>query len=198
MAKVIASITMSLDGYIAGPQDGPDQGLGIGGERLHYWVFGGPWSSDDPPQGGFAGFGAEYLDEVTKRIGAMVVGRWMYESSNHWGERNPFGIPLFVVTHRPEEEPDSGEFRFVNGLAEAIGQAKEAAGGKDVSLGGGADVIRQGLASGLVDELALVVAPFTLGGGKSLFDGFEEALEFEPIRTVPSEWANVLEYRVKR
>src|SRR4029453_8747436 len=153
MAKIIAAITMSVDGYITGPDDGPGKGLGEGGERLHYWVFGGPWSYEHEPRGEPEGDDATYLDEMMARVGAVVIGRTMYEAAGRWGDKNPFGVPIFVVTHRPEEQPDGGEFTFVGAFDEAVSRAREAAGGKDVSIGGGADVIRQGLDAGIVDEL---------------------------------------------
>ena len=99
MSKVIASITTSIDGYIAGPDDGPTKGLGEGGERLHYWVFGGPWTYDAEPRGEPSGPDAEWLAEVSARIGAVVGGRWTYESARHWGDENPFGLPFFIVNH---------------------------------------------------------------------------------------------------
>ena len=97
MTQVLASITTSVDGYIAGPDDGPGKGLGEGGERLHYWVFGGPWT---------------------------------YDAARGWGGENPWGLPFFIVTHRPEDEPEGGGggFTFVPGVAEAVARAKEAAG----------------------------------------------------------------------
>src|SRR5215211_4906055 len=128
MAKVVAGITTSVDGYITGPNDGPGKGLGDGGERLHYWVFGGPWSYENEPKGEPAGEDADYLKEMMARVGAVVVGRNMYEAAGHWGDKNPFGVTVFVVTHRPEEEPESGEFSFVGGFDEAIDLAKAAAG----------------------------------------------------------------------
>jgi dihydrofolate reductase len=198
MAKVIASITTSVDGYVAGPDDGPGKGLGEGGERLHYWVFGGPWSYDDVPKGGASGKAREFLDETMGRTGAVVIGRGMYEAAGHWGDENPWDVPVFVVTHRPHEEPDTGEFTFVGGFDEAIGRAREAAGDKDVAIGGGADVIRQGLAAGVVDELAIIVAPVILGGGKALFDGFAASLDLERIGVRELEWATLLEYRVPK
>ena len=149
MTKVLAGITTSVDGYVTGPNDGPGKGLGEGGERLHYWVFGGPWT---------------------------------YEAAGHWGDENPWGLPFFIVTHRPEEEPPGGAFTFVAGVPEAIERAKEAAGGKDVHVMGGADVIRQALDAGLVDELTVIVAPVVLGGGKRLFEG-------SPTRSSSSTWA---------
>ena len=120
MGKLIASITTSVDGYVAGPDDGPGKGLGEGGERLHYWVFDGPWSYDNEPKGEPSGEALEFLNSAMGRTGAIVIGRWMYEAAAHWGDKNPWDIPVFVVTHRPEEEPGTGEFNFVGGFDEAI------------------------------------------------------------------------------
>ena len=198
MAKVIAGITISVDGYITGPNDGPGKGLGEGGERLHYWVFGGPWSYEDGPRGEPEGVDAEYLNEGRMRVGATVVGRNMYEAADHWGEKNPFGVPLVVVTHRPEEEPGSGEFHFVGSFDEAIRRAKEAAGEKDASIGGGADVLRQGLDAGIVDELDVIVAPVVLGGGKRLFEDFTRSLDLENRGVRQSRYATFIRYAVKR
>ena len=198
MTKIIAAITMSLDGYITGPNDGPEKGLGEGGERLHYWVFGGPWSYEKEPKGQPEGEDAAYLNEMTARGGAIVVGRTMYEAADHWGGKNPFGMPVFVVTHRPEQEPKTGEFRFVGGFEEAIDRAKEAAGTKDVSIGGGADVIRQGLDAGIVDELHIIVAPVILGGGKRLFEDFTKSLDLENRGVRQSRWATFMEFAVRR
>src|SRR4029079_12722939 len=167
--SVIANITTSVDGYITGPDDGPGKGLGEGGERLHYWVFGGPWSYDKEPKGEPSGDDAEWLNEVSSKIGAVVGGRNTYEAAGHWGDENPWGLPFFIVTHRPEEQPEGDDFIFVNGVKEAVERAKDAPGEKDVSIMGGADVIRQALEADLVDELSIVVAPVTLGGGKRLF-----------------------------
>jgi dihydrofolate reductase len=148
MTKVVAAITISLDGYITGPNDGPEFGLGEGGERLHYWVFGGPWTYETKPKGEATGADKEYLDGAMGRAGAVVIGRGMYEAADAWGGENPFGVPLFVVTHRPEDAPSEGGFTFVDGLDEAIARARQSAGNKDISVGGGADVIRQALRAG--------------------------------------------------
>jgi dihydrofolate reductase len=197
MAQVIAAITTSVDGYITGPDDGPGNGLGDGGERLHYWVFGGPWSYDSGPKGEPTGEARELLDRAMARTGAIVVGRWMYEAAGHWGDKNPWDVPVFVVTHRPQEQPDTGEFTFVGGFDAAIERARQVAGDHDVAIGGGADVIRQGLEAGVIDELAIIVAPVILGGGKPLFDGFTRSLDLEPAGVRQLDWATVLEYRVK-
>jgi dihydrofolate reductase len=198
MGKVIANITMSVDGYVTGPGDGPGCGLGVGGERLHFWVFGGPWTYDEEPAGEPSGEDAAWLRSSMTRVGATVSGRNTYESAGHWGDQNPWGHPVFIVTHRPEEEPGGGAFRFVAGLERAVELAKEAAGDKDVSLMGGADVIRQGLRAGLVDELSLVIAPVVLGGGKRLFEGFDEDLELEHLGVRQSTFASFVDYRIRR
>jgi len=197
MTKVLAGITTSVDGYIAGPNDGPGKGLGEGGERLHYWVFGGPWTYDDGPKGEATGEDAAWLEEVTAAIGAVVAGRWTYEAAGHWGDENPWGLPVFIVTHRPAEEPEGGAFTFVDGVEEAVERAREAAGDKDVHVMGGADVIRQALEAGLVDELPIIVAPVALGGGKLLFGGFSRSLELEHLGVRQSPFATFITYRVK-
>jgi dihydrofolate reductase len=198
MSKVLAGITISVDGFITGPGDGPDCGLGVGGERLHYWVFGGPWSYGSPGRGEPAGVDKAWLEEAMAANGAVIAGRATYEAAGHWGGRNPWGVPLFVVTHRPAEQPPDGEFVFVGGLAEAVAQAKAAAAGQQVHVMGGADIIRQALAAGLVDELTIIIAPVTLGAGKRLFDGFSESLELEHLGVRQSSFATFIDYRVKK
>ncbi|HEY2372109.1 MAG TPA: dihydrofolate reductase family protein [Gaiellaceae bacterium] len=197
MTKVIAGITTSVDGYIAGPHDVPGKGLGEGGEQLHYWVFGGPWSYGSESLGEPTGEDAAWLSEVMARIGAVVGGRWTYETSEHWGDKNPWGLPFFIVTHRPEEEPPGGAFTFVSGVDAAIEQAKAAAGDKDVHVMGGADIIRQALDAGLVDELTIIVAPVVLGGGKHLFEGFSRQFALEHLGVRQSPFATFIDYRVK-
>ena len=198
MTKVLAGITTSVDGYIAGPNDGPGKGLGEGGERLHYWVFGGPWTYDDGPKGEATAEDAAWLEEVSSTVGAVVGGRWTYEAAGHWGDENPWGLPFFIVTHRPAEEPEGGAFTFVDGVEDAVERAKEAAAGKDVHVMGGADVIRQALEAGLVDELTIIVAPVVLGGGKRLFEGFSRSLELEHLGVRQSPFATFVTYAVKR
>jgi dihydrofolate reductase len=198
MTKVAAGITTSLDGYITGPNDGPGHGLGDAGERLHYWVFGGPWSYDEDPRGEPTGTDKEVLDEAFARVGAVVGGRNTYEAAGAWGGSNPFGVPFFIVTHRPEEAPADAGFAFVNGLDEAVARAREAAGGKDVFVMGGADVIRQALRAGYVEELSISIAPVVLGGGKRLFDGFGETVTLEHLQLRQSPFATHISYRVVR
>jgi len=198
MTQVNAGITTSLDGYIVGPNDGPGRGLGDGGERLHYWVFGGPWSYDEEPRGEPTGADKEVLDEAFARVGAVVGGRNTYEAAEAWGGHNPFGVPFFILTHRPEDAPADDGFTFVNGLDEAITRARDAAGSKDVFIMGGADVIRQALRAGVVQELSISIAPVVLGGGKRLFDGFDQTVSLEHLRLLQSPFATHITYRVVR
>jgi dihydrofolate reductase len=197
MGKVIAGITTSVDGYVAGPSDGPGKGLGEGGERLHYWVFGGPWAYGAEPSGEATGEDAEWLREAMGRLGAVVAGRWTYEAADRWGGENPWGLPFFIVTHRPEEQPAGDAFTFVRGVDEAVKRAKEAAGEKDAHVMGGADTIRQALEAGLVEELSIIIAPVILGGGKRLFEGFTKDIELEHIGVRQSPFATFIDYRVR-
>src|SRR5512132_3224438 len=198
MTKRRAGSRRSVDGYITGPDDGPGKGLGDGGERLHYWVFGGPWSYDAEPTGEATGEDAAWLEEAMSRLGAVVGGRWTYEAAGHWGDENPWGQPFFIVTHRPEEEPPGGAFTFVSGVEAAVARAREAAGDKDVHVMGGADVIRQALEADLVDELTIIIAPVVLGGGKRLFEGCSRSFDLEHIGVRQSPFATFIDYRVKR
>jgi dihydrofolate reductase len=198
MPKVAAGITTSVDGYITGPNDGPERGLGEGGERLHYWVFGGPWSYANPGRGEPIGADKDFLDGEMANMGAVVGGRGTFEAADRWGGTNPWPVPFFVVTHRPADEPPGAGFTFVDGLEAAIAQARSAAAPKDVHVMGGADVIRQALRAGLVDELSVSIAPVVLGAGKRLFDGFDTAVDLELIRTFSSPLATHIRYRVVR
>lgn len=197
MTRVIAGITTSVDGYITGPDDGPGRGLGEGGERLHHWVFGGPWTYADAPEGEPTGDDAAWLADVTSRVGAVVGGRWTYEAADHWGDENPWGLPFFIVTHRPEEQPPGEPFTFVAGVEAAVDAAREAAAGRDVHVMGGADVIRQALDAGVVDELTIIVAPVILGGGKRLFEGFTRDVELEHLGVRQSDFATFIDYRAR-
>jgi dihydrofolate reductase len=198
MTRVAAGITTSLDGYITGPDDGPGRGLGEGGERLHHWVFGGPWSYEEGPRGEATGADKEYLDQAMARFGAVVAGRNTYEAAGAWGGQSPFGVPLFVVTHRMGDAPPPATgFRFAPGVEEAVAAAREAAGGRDVSVMGGADVIRQALRAGLLDELSISIAPLVLGGGKRLFHGFDQTVLLEHAGLLQSPFATHLTYRVR-
>jgi dihydrofolate reductase len=201
MSRLLAGITMSLDGFITGPNDRLGAGLGEGGERLHHWVFGGPWTYGSGARGTPAPVDQAYIEEVFSSGGAWIVGRTMHDVVDGWGEDPGFGIPVFVVTHRPHEEVVKGDttFQFViAGIEEALARARSAAGDRNVILMGGADVLRQYLAAGLVDEFTLTIAPVLLGGGKRLFDGIGRTdIGFERIGVVESPFATHLRYRVE-
>lgn len=197
MGKVIASITTSVDGYVTGPDDGPELGLGRGGERLHYWVMGGPWSYESSHHFAMHGPDKEFYDDLVATMGAGVVGRGMYDAAGGWGGTNPFPGTLFVLTHRTGDQPpkESG-FRFVADLDTALAGAAEAAGDGAVAIGGGADIIRQALAAGKVDELVISTAPVILGGGKRLFEGFGHDIDLEIVKAYSSSLATHVHYTV--
>jgi len=201
MSKVIAGITMSMDGFVTGPHDRLGAGLGDGGERLHFWVFGGPWTYDDEARGSVSDVDQEYLEDVFSAGGAWLVGRTMHDVVDGWGDDPGFGVPVFVVTHRPHETVVKGDttFEFVtDGIDAALEQARSAAGGKNVIVMGGADLLRQYLDAGVVDEFTLTIAPVLLGAGKRLFDGIERTdLGFERTAVVESPYATHLRYEVR-
>jgi dihydrofolate reductase len=200
MNKVIASITTSVDGYVTGPGDGPGCGLGVGGERLHYWVFGGPWTYAGARDAGeMSDQDKAFFDDLVAGFGAGICGRGMYDAAGAWGGTNPFPGPLWILTHRLEDAPaPSSGFRFVDGFDRALDEARSEAGDRDVVIGGGAHLIRQALAAGVVDELAVSTAPVVLGAGKRLFDGFDQDLDLE-IRSVRhSPYAVHTRYTVRR
>jgi dihydrofolate reductase len=196
MSKVLALITMSVDGYITGPNDGPGCGLGVGGERLHNWVFGGTWRYDSAERGQMLPDDQAWFGALSATMGAVIGGRGTYEAAEHWGDQNPSPVPFFVVTHRPEDEPPGHGFNFVGSIAEAAKRARAVAGEKTVHVMGGAGIIRQFLEAGLVDELTIIVAPLILGDGKRLFDGFAHSIELEQLGVRQSRFATFLEYRV--
>jgi dihydrofolate reductase len=201
MTKVLAGITMSMDGYVAGPNDRPGAGLGDGAEPLHYWVFGRRWTYGDEGHGAPAEVDQAYLDELFSSGGAWIVGRTMHDLASGWGDDPGFGVPIFVVTHRDREPDVKGDttFTFVTGgLDEALRRGREAAGAKNLIVMGGADVLRQCLDAGVVDELTLTIAPFLLGSGKRLFDGIGRTdLEFERAAVIESPFATHIRYLVR-
>jgi dihydrofolate reductase len=172
----------------------------VGGERLHNWVMGGPWSydSEHDPGAQMAPEDRAFFDRMVANLGAAICGRGMFEAAGRWGGTNPFGGSMFVVTHRLDDDPpatDSG-FTFVASFEEALDRARQAAGDKDVSISGGADVIRQGLAAGEVDELVISTSPVVLGAGKRLFEGFTNDLDLRILEVVSSPLVSHVRYAV--
>jgi dihydrofolate reductase len=200
MSNVIATITTSVDGFITGPNDGPGCGLGEGGERLHYWVMGGPWAyeTEHEPGAGMSDADKEFFADLTSGLGAEICGRGMYDSAEAWGGTNPFDGPLWVVTHRMEDAPapETG-FEFIDNFDAALEQATAAADGKDIAISGGGDMIRQALGAGVVDVLAISVAPVVLGRGKRLFEGFDHDIDLEIRKVYSAPYATHTIYTVE-
>lgn len=203
MPKVTLDMSMSLDGFITGPDAGVEQPLGIGGERLHEWVYGlSSWRERHGLAGGEADRDAELLDEAFTSVGATVMGREMFDvGEGPWGDEPPFHVPVFVLTHRPREPliKDGGTmFTFVtDGVKSALEQARAAAGDRNVSVAGGADTVQQFLRAGLLDELQIHIVPVLLGAGTWLFDGLERT-ELEQERVTASADVTHLRFRVVR
>jgi dihydrofolate reductase len=201
MGKVTVDISMSLDGFIAGRNDGPELPLGEQGEKLHEWVYGlASWRERHGLAGGESNRDAEILDEAFRDAGAVVLGRRMFDNAHGWGEDPPFHMPVFVLTHDTREKltKEGGTmFTFVtDGIESALEQAKAAAGDKDISIAGGANTVQQCLNAGLVDELQIHLVPLMLGGGVRLFDEADpERIGLEPIRVVESPRVTHLKYR---
>jgi dihydrofolate reductase len=204
MSKVIVELSMSLDGFVAGPNDGPENGLGDGGERLFQWYYSGDTAL--PLPGTEMVFkvsraSAELLREEWGRIGAMVAGRRMFDIAHAWGGSPPGGGPCFIVTHSPPQEwlKEGSPFTFVSdGVESAIRQAKRAAGDKNVSVSS-ASIMQQCLRLGLLDEIQIQLAPVLLGGGVRLFDTIGAApVELEPTAVVEAPGVTHLRFRVVR
>jgi dihydrofolate reductase len=210
MSKVRVHISVSADGYVAGPNQSEEHPLGEGGESLHDWVV--PLRAFREPhgrEGGEVTASTPVLEEAMANVGAEIMGRGKFGGGpgpwgddpwmGWWGEDPPFHMPVFVVTHH-EREPlmlSDTTFHFVtNGIESALEQAREAAGGKDVTIGGGAAVINQYLAAGLVDEIELNLAPLVLGGGARLFEDVGPDLGLEQLRVVEAPGVTHLKYRV--
>jgi len=213
MSKVRVHISVSLDGYVAGPDQTQEEPLGKGGEQLHEWMF--PlraFHAIQGEEGGEENINNDVLREANANVGAEIMGRgkfgpaargpWGDDSwEGWWGKEPPFHKPVFVLTHH-EREPlrlSDTTFTFVtDGIRSALAQAREAAGEKDVYVGGGAATINEFLAAGLVDELELHISPLLLGAGARLFEGVPPELKLEPMRVVEAPGVTHLKYRVAR
>jgi len=211
VSRVRFKISMSLDGFVAGPGQSVDNPLGIGGMRLHQWVF--PltvWRAMQGLQDGEVNESTRVVEESLANIGATVMGRNMFGGhpgpwearkpwSGWWGVNPPFHHPVFVLTHHTREplELEGGTtFTFVtDGIEAALEQARRAARGKDVSLAGGANAAQQYLVAGLVDEMEINLVPTLLGSGERLFDGVGDDLHrLELVRTVAAPGVTHLKF----
>jgi dihydrofolate reductase len=193
---------MSLDGFIAGPHQSLENPLGVGGEALHDWVVPlAAWRTAHGLEGGAVNANTAVMEELAENIGATIMGRNMFGGhpgpwrtddpwGGWWGRTPPFHHPVFVLTHhaRPRLELEGGTtFTFVtDGIESALRQARAAASGRDIALAGGANVAKQFLNAGLVDEMTLSITPVLLGGGERLLDGVSGLGDLEMVRTTPA------------
>jgi len=212
VSKLRFSIAMSLDGFVAGPEQTEENPLGIGGEQLHDWgVRLRAFREAHGEKGGEENASNAVIAGWFENVGATVMGRNMFGGGpgpwgddpwmGWWGDEPPFHNPVFVITHHdrePVEMKGGTTFHFVtDGIESALAQAKEAAGSKDVSLGGGASVGQQYLAAGLLDEIEISLVPVLLRGGERLFDNLGDAdIELEQIRVVEAPGVTHVKYRV--
>jgi dihydrofolate reductase len=215
MSKLRSHISISADGYVAGPNQSEENPLGEGGERLHDWIVGlAAWREAHDKRGGEVNPSSRIVEESRENIGAGLMGRNMFgpigggdwgggEWRGWWGDDPPYHNDVFIVTHHPREpvEMSGGTtYHFVtDGIEAALDRAKAAAGGKDVMLWGGAEIISQYLAAGLLDELELHIVPLLLGGGARLLAGLGGAdVRLEQVRAVEGPGVTHVKYRVVR
>jgi dihydrofolate reductase len=212
MSKLRLSITMSLDGFVAGPEQSEQDPLGVGGLELHEWVF--PLEAFKRMHGGEGGevnASSAVVDERRANVGATIMGRNMFGGGpgpwrsdpwqGWWGDDPPYHHPVFVLTHHAREPlsmKGGTTFHFVNdGIESALAQARDAARGQDISLAGGASAVNQYLAAGVVDELDVSLAPMILGDGARLFHGLERgALKLTQVRAVDAPGVTHIKYKV--
>ena len=211
MSRLRANISVSVDGYSAGAEQSEENPLGVGGTHLHEWVI--PlraWRETHGYEGGEENESSAVVERMFENVGAILMGRnmfgggpgpWADDWKGWWGDEPPFHHPVFVLTHHPREplEMEGGTtFHFVtDGIESALEQARDAAGGQDVSLGGGAATIQQYLAAGLVDEIVISIAPVLLGGGTRLFDNLgDPSPKLEQVEAVAAPGVTHIRYRV--
>jgi len=214
MSKLRCHISISLDGYVAGPNQSQKNPLGEGGERLHEWLVSlGAWRQSHGLAGGDVNESARIVEESRENVGAGVMGRNMFGPiggghwgaggwTGWWGDDPPYHYPIFILTHHlrdPVKMKGGTTYHFVTeGIESALERAKDAAGGKDVMLWGGAQVVNQYLAAGLLNELELHVVPVLLGDGARLFDNLGAAhVQLEQVRAVEAPGVAHLKYRVE-
>ena len=209
MSSVTCQISISLDGFVAGPNQSVEDPIGEGGMRLHEWVFKtDSWRRQHGLEGGERTVDSEVVDEIVQGVGAYVMGRKMFGGGDGvwdetwtgwWGEDPPFHAPVFVLTHHPREPlsmQGGTTFTFVtDGIESALEQARTAADGRDVAISGGASAVRQYLAAGMLDELYLHIVPIVLRAGERLLENVGEPI-VEPVKVVASPAVTHVRYRV--
>ena len=211
MSSVSCQISISLDGFVAGPNQSIENPIGEGGMRLHQWVFEtASWREQQGLEGGARTADSEVADEVVRDVGAYIMGRKMFGGGGGpwdetwkgwWGDEPPYHAPVFVLTHH-SREPLSMQggttFTFVTGgIDAALQQARAAAGDRDVAIAGGASTVQQYLAAGLLDELYLHIVPVILGSGERLLQNVGDPI-LEPVKVVASPAVTHVKYRIVR
>ena len=211
MGIVTCQISISLDGFVAGPNQSPENPIGEGGMRLHEWVFPtAGWRRQQGMAGGDDGADSEVAEESAQGVGAYIMGRkmfgggpgsWNQEWKGWWGDDPPYHTPVFVLSHHPREPLTmlgGTTFTFVtDGIVSALEQAQAAAGDRKVSIAGGASTIRQYLAAGSLDELYLHIVPVILGAGERLLEDVGGPI-LEPVKVVGSPAVTHSKYRIVR
>jgi len=213
MTKIFADISVSLDGYVAGPDATLKEPLGKGGEQLHEWVFKlKSWREPHGMAGGETGQDDDVMKETTANTGAVIMGRKMFSGGEGpwesdpnpdawWGDTPPFHCPVFILTHHPrqsEEKKGGTTFHFVtDGFESALKQAREAAGHKDIQISGGAQAIQQFLKAGHIDELQMHISPVLLHSGVRLLENID-GVALEKIRTIDSPLVTHIKFRVRK
>ncbi len=211
MSSLRCQISISLDGFVAGPNQSLEHPIGEGGMRLHEWAFATrAWRDQQGLEGGEPGEDSGVIEEGIAGVGAYIMGRKMFGGGagawdqswrGWWGEDPPFHVPVFVLTHHPREPlrmQGGTAFHFVtDGIDSALEQARSAAGDGDVSVAGGASAVAQFIAAGLLDELYLHVVPVVLGSGERLLDHVGEP-RLAPVKVVASPAVTHIKYHLSR
>jgi dihydrofolate reductase len=211
MSSVTCHIAISLDGFVAGPNQSLDNPIGEGGMRLHQWAFAtDSWRKQQGLDGGERNPDSEVVDDVVRGVGAYIMGRKMFGGGDGpwdetwtgwWGEDPPYHTPVFVLTHHPREPlamQGGTSFNFVtDGIESALEQARAAAGDKVVSIAGGASTVQQYLAAGILDELYLHIVPVILGAGERLLEDIGNPT-LQPVSVTASPTVTHVKYRVVR
>jgi len=195
MSKVVLDMSMSVDGFITGPDDGPENGLGVDGGRLHAWL--GAGGADPSSYRPADGPGATVFDEMMA-TGAVITGRRTFEIAGGWGGDHHDGVPVFVLTHAAPDGPAPGSVRYVtDGIESCVAHAKAAAGGRDIMMHGAATA-QACLRAGLLDEMELHVVPVLLGQGRRLFEDLPpDHIELELVRALDGPGVQHLRYRIR-
>jgi dihydrofolate reductase len=211
MGEVRCHIAISMDGFVAGPNQSLENPIGEGGMRLHEWMFEtAGWRAHQGMEGGVDNLDSAVIEDAVRGVGAYVMGRKMFGGGagpwdetwkGWWGDEPPYHAPVFVLTHHPRQPLSmrgGTTFTFVTeGVDAAIGQARAAAGSRDVAVAGGASAVRQVLAAGMLDELFLHIVPIVLGSGERLLEDAGSPT-FEPVEVIASPAVTHIRYRVVR